>query len=109
MNPTVAPKGWRRALEDARDNEVSFGSNKWDELANRASEWETCAIGENREQLKKKGYPFDERDDPELIIESSGRYHDHSGLGLEFMYAVEDAHWDTALEILDQIENLPTL
>ena len=116
MNPTVTTRGWRDRLKDAIENEVRLGQPEWDALMDLALTWEHCAVGENREQLKQKGYTFGKNKHPtdpaSTLYDAAspfGRKSKHTELGLKFTNAIGDAHWDTALEILDQIENLPTL
>jgi hypothetical protein len=100
MNPTIESRGWRARLEEAKNTNVEKGSEEHRILFEDAREWETCAIGENREQLKEKGYPF-------FRDVNAPSTNPAWALGLDFMGAVTNAHWDGALKVLTQIESLP--
>lgn len=111
MNPAVATKGWRARLEQALADNLGVGDPETKELSRLSGEWETCAIGENIEILKKKGYPFIPFDVGDCPRTTLGKRISNpaSNLGLEFDRAVGHAHWEGALRILDKIEALPTL
>lgn len=108
MNPAVATRGWRERLLEAMEKGVVVFDPEWFELKELAGTWESCAIGENREDLKDKGYPFAERYMPSYEL-SDGEINPADYLGMQFHRAVKGAYWIDALNILNEIEDLPTL
>ena len=101
-------KTWRKRLGGAIENrrELKARDKKiHQEMSLAAGKWLSCAIGENRKKLEKKGYKFYGKDrginfcyDGEPLDETL------FDLGLEFNDLIDDANYEGALGVLDEIE-----
>lgn len=91
--PIVVLEEWRKRLEDASDV---------DEFYVYASSWNHCAVGEARERFKTTGKVLTDRVWPSIAqMGDSGL----AELGSDFMNAIEKNDKETALGLLDEIED----
>ena len=89
---------WKKRLERIIEIEKTsrkFLTPSYYNSCEDANNWSTCAIGENKERLKKLGYRFDKKGplNPHLVM-----------LGMKFLESIENDQHKEALTVLGEIQ-----